>query len=94
MTIEDLHKLLEQLSIHLYDCSGAEATNKKDGVKLSVNEREIIALAVGLNCADVFCTMEPRKPVAEMTAQDIEGLAITCTGMLFETYSKMEALND
>ena len=94
MTIENLHELLKRLSMHLYDCSGAEAENKEKGVKLEITEREIIALAVGLNCACVFCTLEPQKPVAEMTAEDIEGLATTCVGMLFETYDKIEASDD
>ena len=91
MTIENLHELLKRLSMYLYDCSGAEGEYKEKGVKIEVTEREIIALAVGLNCACVFCTLEPQKPVAEMTAEDIEGLATTCVGMLFETYDKIEA---
>ena len=94
MTIENLHELLKRLSMYLYDCSGAEAEHKEKGVKIEVTEREIIALAVGLNCADVFCTMEPQKPVAEMTAEDIKGLATTCAGMLIKTYYKIDELND
>jgi len=94
MTNEDLHELLKRLAMHLYNCNGAEATNREDGVRLAVTEREIIALAVGLNCADVFCTMEPQKPVAEMTAEDIKELATTCAGMLIETYYKIDELND
>ena len=94
MTIKDLHELLKQLSIHLYDCEGAEAEHKEKGVKIEVTEREIIALAVGLNCACLFCTFEPQKPVAEMTAEDIEELATTCVGTLCETYDKIEASDD
>jgi len=94
MTIENLHELLKRLSMYLYDCSGAEAEHKETGVKREVTEREIIALAVGMNCACVFCTMEPQKPVAEMTAEDIKGLATTCAGMLIETYYKIDELND
>ena len=94
MTIEDLHELLKRLAMHLYRCNGAEATNREDGVRLAVTEREIIALAVGMNCASVFCEMEPQKPVDEMTVGDINGLATTCVGMLFEAYGKIEELND
>ena len=94
MTIEDLHELLKQLSMYLYDCSGVEATNREKGVRLAATEREIIALAVGMNCASVFCEMEPQKPVAEMTVGDITKLATTCVGMLFETYDKIEASDD
>ena len=94
MTTEDLHELLKRLSMYLYDCSGAEATNRKKGVRLAVTEREIIALAVGMNCAAVFCEMEPQKPVSEMTVGDINRLATTCVCMLFETYDKIEASDD
>jgi len=94
MTIENLHELLERLSMYLYDCSGVEGEHKEKGVKIEVTKREIIALAVGLNCAYVFCTMEPQKPVAEMTAEDIKELATTCAGMLIDTYYKIDELND
>ena len=91
MTAEEFNKYILRINSYIYECTGADCTNKDTGNEINISERECMALACGLNAAHAISNLTPNKPVDAMTNEDIardaESLFKTLAD-IFERFAK------
>ena len=92
MTVAELGKFFELVSIRLYDVGKCTLQDDMDN-RYQLTDRETMALACGFNCAAVIAELGEPKPVDEMTDDDITGYTHEFLKLLILVYKKAEELN-